>query len=522
MKVARVQEMREMDRCAIENTGIPEIVLMENAGVAAVNALEANWGIPGRRFLVVCGQGNNGGDGFVCARQIISRNGKVRVIIVGEEERIRGAAAENLAILKRITDRVEFLSTLEALREALEEADIIIDALYGTGLSREIEGFSRQVIECINEAGKPVLSLDIPSGINGDTGAVMGVAVRASITVTFGLPKVGNLLYPGFAYGGKLFHSYISFPPSLYEGEGLSIAVNETVPLPPRDPAAHKGTMGDVLFISGASNYFGAPFLCAMSFLKAGGGYARLAAPKSIIGTIAALGPEIVFLPQEETKEGSLARANEGGLLAVASGCDFVVIGPGLSLVGETKGLVRELVRKIEKPVIIDGDGITAVAEDLSCIRDRKSPTCLTPHPGEMARITGLKVKDINSNRVEVLRQTVQELGAVIVLKGAHSLIGLPDGRIFINLTGNPGMATAGSGDVLTGTIAAMAGLGLPWEEAIKKGVFIHGRAGDLAAQHLGEDGVTARGILDYLPLALKEARVPAPGLHLAGKISSV
>jgi NAD(P)H-hydrate epimerase len=265
--------------------------------------------------------------------------------------------------------------------------------------------------------------------------------------------------------------------------------------------------MGEALFIAGVAGYFGAPYFSALSFLKAGGGYSRLAAPQSMVSFIAQKGSEIVFVPQKETSAGSVALANKSRLIELSEKMDMVVIGPGLSLDPETRQLVCELVKTIKKPVLIDGDGITAVAGDLKIIKKRKAPTVLTPHLGEMSRITGKSVREINGQKIAVLQATVKELGAIIVLKGAHSLIGLPDERVFINLSGNSGMATAGSGDVLTGTIAAMSGLGLPLEDAVRKGVFMHGFAGDLAATEKGEDGITAQDILDYLPLAMKRDR---------------
>ena len=265
--------------------------------------------------------------------------------------------------------------------------------------------------------------------------------------------------------------------------------------------------MGDVLFIAGAAGYFGAPYFAAMSFLKAGGGYSRLAAPWSMTPFLATRGSEIVFVPQAETTEGSLSLKNRDALLAIAGRVDMVVIGPGLSLSEETQQLVRELAAGIEKLLLIDGDGITALADHPEIIRGRRAPTILTPHPGEMSRLTGKRVSEIEKGRIPVLQDACADLRAFIVLKGARSLIGTQERRVFINLSGNPGMATAGAGDVLTGTIAAMSGLGLPLEEAVRKGVFIHGLSGDLAAADKGEDGITAQDILNYLPYAMKQDR---------------
>jgi len=507
MKVARVKEMQAMDKQAIEDLAIPEEILMENAGQAAVAVLDREFGIRGKRYVVICGIGNNGGDGFVVARKIHSSGGLAQVFLLGDETRLGGAARSNLDILKRLAVHVTAVTSAQMVRKGLLHSDGIVDAIFGTGLDREIQGIHQEVIGLINSAGKKVFSLDIPSGVHGETGKIMGVAVKADHTVTFGLPKVGNLLYPGYGLCGGLYVSHISFPPALYEREDLKIQINDSIPLPPRNPQAHKSSVGECLFIAGAAGYYGAPYFSAMSYLKAGGGYSRLAAPSSIIGFVAQKGPEIVFVPQKETSSGTLAMENKDALVALSEKMDMVVIGPGLSLKRETQQLVRELVRDIQAPVLIDGDGITAVAENLDIVRERSTVTILTPHLGEMSRLTGKSVKEISEDKLHILQQTAIILQAVIVLKGPHSLIGYPDGRIFINLNGNAGMATAGSGDVLTGTIAAMNGLGLPAEEAVRKGVFIHGLAGDLAAEETGEDGITARDILENLPLALRQDR---------------
>jgi len=504
MKVATVEEMRRMDRHAAESLGITEDILMENAGLAAVAVLRRETEIRGKTIAVLCGTGNNGGDGLVVARQVHSLGGRVRVFICGDPGRYRGAAAANYERARRLGLDLRPWDRATSEGRPFHGADAVVDALFGTGLDREVGGLQRTAIAAVNAAGKPVVSLDIPSGVNGDTGAVMGIAVKAQATVTFGLPKVGNLLYPGFALGGRLYVTHISFPPSLYDDASLRIAVNEPPPLPPRDPEAHKGSVGDCLFIAGAASYFGAPYLAAMSFYKAGGGYARLAAPRSIIGTVAGLGPEIVFHPQEETAAGSIAPQNRESLLDLAGRADMVVIGPGLSLHEETAALVRDLVAAIAKPLLIDGDGLTAVASHREILRGRRHPTVLTPHPGEMARLTGRRKDEIIKDRIGVLREACRDLGAVIVLKGPHSLIGYPDGRVLINLTGNAGMATAGAGDVLTGVIAAMFGQGLPMDAAVAKGVHLHGRAGDLAAAAGGREGITASDIMASLPTALK------------------
>ena len=507
MKVSRVSEMRALDRTAIEKFGIVEELLMENAGEAAYFVLLKEFGIKDKKFLVFCGLGNNGGDGFVVARKIHSNGGAVKVFVLGDQSKFKGAAKINLDIVSRLPIEVRQLESIEAMKMEVDQCDAIVDAIFGTGLTRDVAGLYRDVIELINKSGKTVLSLDIPSGVHGDTGKVMGTAVKADYTVTFGLPKIGNMLFPGYDLCGKLYVSHISFPPSVYNADSLKVEINHPMKLSPRDKSGHKGDFGEVLFIAGASSYFGAPYFAALSFLKAGGGYSRLAAPKSITPFIATKGSEIVFVPQKETSSGSIALENKRALLELSERMDMVVLGPGLSLEEEAQQLARELAKEMNKPLLIDGDGITALCKDLQIIKERKAETILTPHLGEMSRITKMSVREIDANKIDVLQRTARELNAMIVLKGAHSLIGYPDERVFINMSGNPGMATAGSGDVLTGAIAAMYGLGLSVQDAVRKGVFIHGLAGDLAAEDKGEDGITAQDILDYLPFAVKTDR---------------
>ncbi|MQY76616.1 MAG: NAD(P)H-hydrate dehydratase, partial [Spirochaeta sp.] len=416
-----------------------------------------------------------------------------------------GAAKKNLEITASMAVDIKEIKSAEAVKVEVMHSHIIIDGIFGTGLTREVGGLYKDVISLINSSGKKIVSIDIPSGINGDTGEEMGIAVAADYTVALGLVKRGNLLFPGFKNCGKLYLSHISFPPELHSDNSIKVEINSPSEIPERDRNGHKGDFGDVLFIAGAANYYGAPYFCSYSFLKAGGGYSRLAAPGSIIPFIAAKGGEIVFLPQEETEEGSIALSNKAKLLELSEKVDMVVIGPGLSLQRETVKLVKELAAAIDRPLLLDGDGITAISENLKILKERKAPTIITPHPGEMARITSPEAAD--KDNIALVQKWASELDTIIVLKGGHSLVGYPEGRVLINLSGNSGMATAGSGDVLCGTIAAAFGLGLPLAEAAGTAVFLHGLAGDLAASVHGEDGITARDILAYLPESLLYCR---------------
>jgi len=504
MKVAKVDEMKDLDRRATEEFGISQDLLMENAGQAVYFVILQEFGIRDNKFVVFCGGGNNGGDGLVVARKIHSNGGEVKVFLLDDEAKFKRAAKRNFEIVSRMPIEMCKVGSINSVIPDLLDCDAVVDAIFGTGLVRKVGGIYKDVIQLINESHSTVFSVDIPSGINGNTGEVMGVAVKADCTVTFGLPKLGNMLYPGYEHCGKLYVSHISFPPALYDSKSIRVAINSPVELPERANDTHKGSYGKTLFVAGSSSYLGAPYFSALSFLKAGGGLSYLATPESISPFIASKGSEIVFIPQKETPSGSIALENEDEILEFSRGVDMVILGPGLSLAGETQELVRKLAPKIDKPLLIDGDGITAIAEDLGKIRKREAPTILTPHLGEMSRIAQMEISEISRNKIDVLQRTIKELNAIVILKGAHSLIGSPDGTVFINVSGNSGMATAGSGDVLTGTIAAMYGLGLPLEDAVKMGVFIHGFSGDVAAVDKGEDGITAQDIMDYLPETVK------------------
>jgi len=525
MKISTVEQMRALDREAITKYGIPDSLLMENAGHAVYFViLNLFRHLEGRRFTIFCGPGNNGGDGLVVARKLNSNGAAVTIFLLGEEEKFKGTAKENLEIVKKLSIPLKRLSFIGQVPEVLADSDAVVDAMLGTGLSRLVGGLYREAVGAINHAGKPVFSVDIPSGINGDTGQVMGEAVRADYTVTFGLPKQGNLLYPGFEYCGRLFVTHISFPPKLIEKKEIRMETGVPPGISSRAPESHKGDYGKVLFIAGSQNYLGAPRFSALSFLKAGGGLAYLATPKSLAPFLGSAAPELVLFPLWETETGSVSDKNLEGLLTLSERMDMVIIGPGLSLDEPTQTLVRALVEKLLVPVLLDGDGITAVAGFHEGIAGRHAPTILTPHLGEMSRLTGKSVEEIKKRRIDILRETATAMSAEIVLKGAHSLVGSGDGKVWLNLSGNPGMATAGSGDVLTGCIGAMAGRGMPLRDTVRTGVFLHGLAGDLAAEEKGEDGVTAGDLMAMLPRAVKTFRESSETFQKTcyGKISVI
>jgi ADP-dependent NAD(P)H-hydrate dehydratase / NAD(P)H-hydrate epimerase len=507
MKICRVNEMREMDQRAISEFGIAQELLMENAGESTYFVIKEVFGQEPKSVTVFCGIGNNGGDGLVVARKLNSIGWNPEIILLGNAQKFKGAAKINYEISQKLGLTFIPFDKKPDVYESLATAELIVDAIFGTGLDRNVTGDYLDCINLINESEIPVISVDIPSGINGDTSMVMGTAIQADFTITYGLPKLGNILFPGHAYGGKLFTTFISFPPEMHQSKELRIETNRPYPLPVRHLDSHKGSCGKVLFVSGSSGYMGAPYFSAMSFLKSGGGLSFLATPDVVAPHIGSEGNEIVLLPQKSTKAGSLSIENKVNILKAAEQCDMVVIGPGLSLETETKELVRELVAELTQPVLIDGDGLTAISENINLLSTRTAPTILTPHPGEMARLLNNSIQEIEADKINVLQKKATEWNSIIVLKGAHSQIALPDGGIYINLTGNPGMATAGSGDVLSGTIPAMYGLGFNVEHAVQMGVYVHGLAGDLAADDIGEDGLLAGDIMNYLPEAISQLR---------------
>jgi len=499
--------MQKLDRDAIQKYGISDELLMENAGLAVYQVIARKLGVKNRHFLIFCGTGNNGGDGLVVARKLYSNGAHVHICILSNPEKYKDAALKNWQIIQKLNLPALIMPTIEEIRSLIKPDNIVIDAIFGTGLTSDIKGIYFQVIQFINQNNNPVVSIDIPSGINGNNGTISGIAIKADYTITFGLPKVGNILYPGYEYGGNLSISHISFPPDLYNRQEIKIQINIPVKIPDRPVDGHKGSFGNALFIAGAQNYYGAPYFSSLSFLKAGGGYSRLAAPASLIPYISTRAGEVVFLPQKETNIGTIGLSNYNELLECSEKMDIVVIGPGLSLQEETQALIRKLIVEIKKPLLIDGDGLTALSQEISILKARQHPTILTPHSGEMARLITLKAQKIKEDPIYIIQEFTRNYNTICILKGAHSIIGLPDGEVYINMTGNSGMASAGSGDILTGTIAAMFTLGLSIESAVRQGTLVHGFAGDLAAHQKGEDGMTAQDILESLPRAMKIIR---------------
>ena len=504
MKVVDTEKINELDKRMVSNFGVDSQILMENAAISVVNFLFKESGsLENKKILIFCGGGNNGGDGFAIARKLYSLKSKVKVFLLKDEKTLKGDAKLNFERIKKI--EVPLINDIDLLKikEDIKDCEIIIDAIFGTGLKRDIEGDLKEIIKLINSSEKYVLSVDIPSGINGDNGKEMGISIKANSTVTFGLPKFGNLILPGYERCGKLVLSYISYHENIYKD--IKIQINEPIILPERKKEGHKKDFGDILFISGSKKYMGAPYFSSYSFLKCGGGYSRLATVKSIVPYLSITAKEVVYYPMEETLDGTISKNNFERIMEIVNDVDVVVVGPGMGLNLETEDLILELIKNIQKPIIIDGDGLTAIKDNLNLLKDRKYTTILTPHMGEFSRLTKLEKQEIENNRIKILLEKSNELNSIIVLKGYHSLISYPDGSLFINMSGNPGLAKAGTGDVLNGVISGMYGIGLNLFDAVRMGVFIHGLAADILKDRLGEDGITATDLLNFLPFTIKK-----------------
>ncbi|RPI79151.1 MAG: NAD(P)H-hydrate dehydratase [Desulfobacteraceae bacterium] len=508
MRLVKASEMQEMDRLTIQEIGIPGPVLMENAGRAAVRFfLEHFKPASGAHVLCLCGRGNNGGDGYVLARYLHQAGLRISVVVLAPVEKIAGDARLNLEIIERlgldikeVTDPQQW--TLAA--PGLLEADYIVDALLGTGLNTPVEGLYRAVIEAINRYQKPVMAIDIPSGVNADTGQIMGVAVRADLTVTFGLPKVGQLVFPGAGLVGRLVRADIGIPKAVegrVAGRHYLLEPEDFQSLLQEEKAdTHKGRRGHLLVLAGSMGKTGAATLAALGALRAGAGLVTVGIPVGLNAILEVKLTEAMTAPLAETAAGTLALAAEPEIEQLWQGKTALVIGPGLSTHPETAELVRRLVAKCPLPMVIDADGLNALAGHLQVLAAQKEHLVLTPHPGEMARLLDKQNKEVQADRLGLAARFAAEQGCCLALKGARTLIAEPGGEVFINPTGNPALAAGGSGDVLTGLIGGFLARGWPRLQAAMAGVYLHGLAADQLAAEQGETGILAHELLEPIP----------------------
>ncbi|MHB8894030.1 MAG: NAD(P)H-hydrate dehydratase [Candidatus Geothermincolia bacterium] len=514
MRVVLPSEMALIDRAAIETEHIPGLELMERAGEAVARAArDMLSSTGGRRVAIVCGKGNNGGDGLVAARRLAgSFDSTVYLIGAGAPEDLSSDSGSNFETLVGVPVLIEWMvdaADTAALSREAATCDLIVDCLFGTGFRGPAAGVHAAAIEAMNDSGRPVLSVDIPSGVEGDTGVVSGPAVIADRTVTFAAPKVGLVQFPGAGHVGVLDVVDIGIPDRLLDTVPTSrifLTTDEEADalLPERAPDAHKGTCGSVLVIGGSPGMTGAAAMCAQAALRCGAGLVTAAVPEGLNDIMETKLTEVMTLPAAQTGARTFSAAAADELISRSRSAGAVALGPGISRVPETQELVRRLVVEVEASLVLDADGLNAVVGHTEILRGRRHPLVLTPHPGEMARLLGMDAAEVQSDRIGAAAPAARDWEALVVLKGAATVVACPDGEIHINPTGNAGMATAGTGDVLTGCVAAFMAQGLDGLEAAVAAAYFHGHAGDLAAQMEGMAGLTAGDVIRHLPLALR------------------
>lgn len=515
MKIVTGPQMQLLDRRTIAEAHIPGKVLMERAGKGAVQHLEDRFGpVRGKTVTILCGKGNNGGDGLVVARLLHKLRARVHVILLSPLSDLRADAAAMYRRFVTVGGRssVKPFRFAGEIQSLLHSSDLIVDALLGTGLSADVSGHYAAAIDLINDAGKPVLAIDVPSGLDADSGAIMGHAVKATMTVTFGLPKQGFYLDQGIDHAGSVRVVDIGIPPAFVDRLDcrLTLITQESVrrALPVRVASAHKGTFGHAGIIAGSVGKTGAAALAAQAALRVGTGLVTVATPASVNDVLEAKLLEAMTMPLPETKARTLSRLGFDRIVEFIRARTAVAIGPGLSTHPETVELVQSLMKHLDRPSVLDADALNALAGRASILTECKIPPILTPHPGEMARLeVSATAQTVNADRIGIARRFARERGVFVVLKGARTVLARPDGLVAICPTGNPGMATAGTGDVLTGMVVGMLAQGVPAWEAACAATFLHGSAGDLAAQTLGQAGMVAGDLIAQIPYAIQQVR---------------
>jgi hydroxyethylthiazole kinase-like uncharacterized protein yjeF len=513
MRLVTSEKMREIDRHCIEDLGIPGLKLMESAGVGTARFIEREISpVKGMTVTVVCGKGNNGGDGFVIARELKRMGASVNVYLAGHREDVSGDArtnldrlgAENIIELSDGKSIAEFVTTMT-------RSDLVVDAVFGTGFSGVPRGLSGTVIGQMDACGRPVLAVDVPSGLNATTGAVEGDCVHARWTCTMALSKRGLFVGSGRGHAGLVHVVDIGVPRHAIDAADIRdnvLTAAEAVALVPKRPiAGHKGTFGKVVVIAGSVGYSGAAALTSRAALRAGAGLVYLGTPVSLNDVMETKLTEVITRPLAETAARSLSSDAVEDIREMLEGASSLALGPGVSRNPETQALMRDVVAELTLPCVIDADGLNALTPELIGERAGDRPVVLTPHPGEMSRLSGRAVRDVLVDRDAVARDVAARARAAVVLKGASSVVADSDGSLYINPTGNNGMASGGTGDVLTGVIAAFLARGMMALEAAALGAYVHGLAADLAAETLGETSMIAGDVLEHMPGAFLELK---------------
>jgi NAD(P)H-hydrate epimerase len=506
LKAADSETIRKVDKKALERYGLTGLQLMENAGRGVAEAVSKELTGPGRT-AIFAGKGNNGGDGYVAARHLRNSGRDTIVYSLCRVEELRGDAAINAGIWLKMGGEVrEVLSVkdLEGAGSRIRHSAIMIDAIFGTGLSSPVSGVHAATIDLVNSLDTKTIAVDVPSGMNATTGGVLGCAVRADLTATMAMPKLGLLLFPGRTYAGRIEVVDIGVPRELIEDEGirwnLLTGADIRKILRPRSPESHKSTHGHLLVLAGSPGMTGAAFMTAVSAMRAGAGLATLGVPSSLNCVMEAKTTEVMSLGLPETPEGTLGAISFEEVKKLLSGKTAVVVGPGMRSSDEVRRLIEALIHEVRVPVVIDADGLNSFGLEIAAVKREGLNIVLTPHPGEMARLLGRSAAEVQSDRVGAAEELALKTGGTVVLKGAATVIAGPSGRIHINPTGNPGLATAGTGDVLAGMIGGLLAQGYTPEQAACAAVYVHGLAGDEVKSAQGELGMMAMDLVAGLP----------------------
>jgi NAD(P)H-hydrate epimerase len=527
MRVLNSAQMRDADRRTIEEIGISSLVLMENAGRQVVAAMEAMYSDLGeRQVAVLCGRGNNGGDGLVVARTLLQRGVDVSVFLIGTVSDVRGDARTNLEILSRLGLTAVEIADSQAWELHVSEVTdctLIVDAIFGTGLNAPLAGLMESVVADVNASGIPVIAVDLPSGLSADSAEPIGDSIEAAMTVTLAAPKLPLVLPPAETRAGDIVIADIGIPSDILdtvEGPRVELLTRAGMRelITPRTPDSHKGDYGRVLVVAGSRGKTGAAHLAASGALRSGAGLVTIATPASCQAVLAAMGPEYMTEALDEAVggDGGIHPDNVDRVLELAR--DVIALGPGLGRAPATRAFIKALVDRATMPLVIDADGLNAFSDEPDKLAGREGrEVIITPHPGEMARLVGMSTDEVQASRLEISRNFAVAHHLYVVLKGHRTLIATPDEKVFINPTGNPGMATGGTGDVLTGMIAAWLAQLLDAEGACRLAVFLHGMAGDLAEADEGEVAMTSTDVAGHLGDAILELTARRKVVERAG-----
>ncbi len=511
MKLALSSEMNKIDEYIVNEIGISASVLMENAGrVVAHHIYNGHDNL--KNVLILSGIGNNGGDGFVVARHLCEKGVDVKVVAVGQPKEMNECAKLSFQIIKNLGIPIYHINDgggVALLEKLIPIQDMVVDAIFGTGLSKPIEGFYEMVVDAVNRLSDYTVAVDVPSGIDSDSGQIFGSAIRADKTISFIFPKVGNIMYPAADCCGELIVETIGISTKFIPTDNMKHnVITENVArdlIPPRPKDSHKGIYGTACVIAGSSGMTGAAILTCKAALRCGLGLLKLYIPESLRHLITTSIPETVIVPIEEMRKGVISLSQIDSIIGSVAESSVVAIGPGCGVSGEMNEMLRRLITELEVPLIIDADGLNALAKNVELLNDKKSQILITPHAGEMARLLSTTIDEVMLNPIDTAISFAKKYGVIVVLKNSRTVIANPSGEVYVNVNGNTGMATGGTGDVLTGIITGFVAQGLSLYHAAILGVYIHGSAGDVMSESKGEFGLVATDLVEGMPSAFRK-----------------